>query len=164
MIFEHVGLFGIPPVTLRLLTDIRQVTPSLLAAEQPSNPGGMFSSAPRPSAMDFASDELRRLPREELYARAEACKQAASGGAMPAAAPDTGDAGCAQSGLAAAEEEAANGEATAKRAAAMERELAEVGALHQAAVCGGDADRADAAAQMAAALKLAGVGIPEALR
>ena len=35
MIFEHIGVFGSPPVTLRLVTDIRQVTSGIAPGEHP---------------------------------------------------------------------------------------------------------------------------------
>ena len=53
MIFEHVGLFGSPPVTLRLVTDTRHVAPCLASAEDPSYPGGMFQMSEISSILPF---------------------------------------------------------------------------------------------------------------
>jgi hypothetical protein len=53
MIFEQVGVFGNPPVTLRLLTDNRQVALFFASIEHPSYPGGVFQMSEISSTLPF---------------------------------------------------------------------------------------------------------------
>ena len=55
MIFEQVGWFGNPPVTLRLVTDNRQVAPFFASIEHPSYPDGVFQMSEKSSTLPFSS-------------------------------------------------------------------------------------------------------------